>query len=344
MRLDGLQCGRAIAALMVAIFHANLFLLPSKFYDGQGAGAVFNFGYAGVEFFFVLSGFIMMYVHDKDFGQPARTVLFLKKRIIRIYPIYWVILTGLILLYFAAPGSGPENARDTQSIMASYLLLPLPAEEPILRVAWTLQHEMLFYLIFSVLLLNIRLGMALCALWITGCLFALLTGGLQAFPFDMVFKSHNLLFVFGIIAAKILPKVTRDTAVLCFWIGSASFLGQGMLETLAGLALPKDWIPLGYGLSATLVILGLARAELPAPRWLAYLGDASYSIYLVHMPTMTIAAVALRKAGVHEVLPPLAMLALITCLVTLVGVVVHAYVEKPLMNAFKPKLTARAST
>ena len=344
MKLDGLQCGRAVAALMVAIFHANLFLLPAKFYDGQGAGAIFNFGYAGVEFFFVLSGFIMMYVHDKDFGQPAQTVTFLKKRIIRIYPIYWVVLTGLILLYFASPGSGPENARDGQSILASYLLVPLPGEDPILRVAWTLQHEMLFYLIFSVLLLNIRLGIALCALWGLGCVYALLTGGVQSFPLDMVFKSHNLLFVFGIVAAKILPKVTRSTAVLCFWIGVATFLGQGMLETLAHLTLPKNAIPLGYGLSATLVILGLAKGELPAPRWLTYLGDASYSIYLVHMPTMTIAAVLLRKLGVHGLLPPLAMLVLITGIITVAGVILHAFVEKPLMNAFKRKQAARVAT
>ena len=85
--LAGLQCGRAVAAVMVAIFHANVFLLPSKFYAGEGAGAAFNFGYAGVEFFFVLSGFIMVLVHRRDFGQPSKAVVFLRKRIVRIYPI-----------------------------------------------------------------------------------------------------------------------------------------------------------------------------------------------------------------------------------------------------------------
>ena len=61
-KLDGLQAGRAIAALMVVAFHANVFILPSKIFDGVGAGSVFNMGYAGVEFFFVLSGFIMFFV------------------------------------------------------------------------------------------------------------------------------------------------------------------------------------------------------------------------------------------------------------------------------------------
>lgn len=53
--LQGLQCGRAVAALLVVIFHANSFLLPNRLYDGLHAGRLFNFGYAGVEFFFVLS-------------------------------------------------------------------------------------------------------------------------------------------------------------------------------------------------------------------------------------------------------------------------------------------------
>ena len=62
------------------------------------------------------------------------------------------------------------------------------------------------------------------------------------------------------------------------------------------------------------------------------------------MPTMTIAAVLLRKLGVHGLLPPLAMLVLITGIITVAGVILHAFVEKPLMNAFKRKQAARVAT
>ena len=79
---------------------------------GEGAGAAFNFGYAGVEFFFVLSGFIMVLVHRRDFGQPSKALVFMRKRVVRIYPIYWLVMAFLLAIYFVSPGRGPDHARD----------------------------------------------------------------------------------------------------------------------------------------------------------------------------------------------------------------------------------------
>lgn len=161
--LNGLQGGRAVAAIMVAIFHANVFLLPTGFYGGQTAGAVFNFGYAGVEFFFVLSGFIMLLVHRRDFGHAEQAGAFLKKRVLRIYPIYWLVLLFLLAIYFASPGRGPDHAREPMAIVTSFLLWPT-VQGPIMQVAWTLQHEMLFYLVFAVMILHLRIGIAVFGL------------------------------------------------------------------------------------------------------------------------------------------------------------------------------------
>jgi peptidoglycan/LPS O-acetylase OafA/YrhL len=81
-----LQAGHAIAALIVVAFHANVFILPDRLYHGGAASRAFNMGYAGVEFFFVLSGFIMFYVHAKDFSLPHWAPDFLRKCIGRINP------------------------------------------------------------------------------------------------------------------------------------------------------------------------------------------------------------------------------------------------------------------
>ncbi|MEO1398905.1 MAG: acyltransferase family protein, partial [Pseudomonadota bacterium] len=116
--------------------------------------------------------------------------------------------------------------------------------------------------------------------------------------------------------------------------------GTGVAETVGEVPFPRGPLPLIYGLGAALMMVGLTRGALPSPRWLTFLGDASYSIYLVHLPAMNILAVFLKRAGIHEVLPPLAMLTLVVTLVTVIGCVVHVMIEKPLMAWFK----ARAST
>lgn len=340
--LNGLQCGRAIAALMVAVFHANVFLLPKNFYNGEGAGAAFNFGYAGVEFFFVLSGFIMALVHRRDFGQPAQATKFLRKRILRIYPIYWVILTLLLAIYFASPGRGPEHAREPFAILTSYLLWPT-TDGPIMQIAWTLQHEMLFYAVFTLLIVHLRLGMIAFGIWMMACVLSLGSWSEMPYPMGFILKAHNLLFLFGIVAALMYKRLSRDVARLFFFSGTALFVGLGLTETLTAIDLPHNLLPLGYGLGATLAVIGLARGELPAPRWLVFLGNASYAIYLVHLPVMNIAAVPLRKAGVQDMLPPLVMLALITVIVTIAGSLAHVYLEKPLIAFFKNR-SAKKST
>lgn len=333
--LNGLQAGRAVAAIMVAIFHANLFLLPKNFYNGDGAGTIFNFGYAGVEFFFVLSGFIMMLVHRTDFGQPDRVGLFLYKRVVRIYPIYWMVLAFLVAIYFAAPGRGPDHARDWSEILASFALWPT-AEGPIMAVAWTLQHEMLFYLLFATVLWNIRLGGLLFGGWMLACLVAVPFYHELSHPLSFFLKPHNLLFVLGIATALIHDRIAPRSARWLFALGAFIFFGIGIAETVGGVVIFAGLLPLIYGLGAALAMIGLTRGGFPIPRWLTFLGDASYAIYLVHLPAMNILAVALKAAGAHHILPPLAMLLIVTLFVSIVGCIVHVMLEKPLLARLKP--------
>jgi peptidoglycan/LPS O-acetylase OafA/YrhL len=84
--LDAIQFARAVAAILVVLYHANRMLV---LYIGQSTlGAQFVFGESGVDFFFVLSGFIIFYVHGDDLGRPDRLGRYLWRRFSRIYPIY----------------------------------------------------------------------------------------------------------------------------------------------------------------------------------------------------------------------------------------------------------------
>lgn len=328
MKLDGLQAGRAIAALMVVAFHANTFILPDRFYDGKGAGKFFNFGYAGVEFFFVLSGFIMVLVHQRDFSQPARVQIFLRKRILRIYPIYWVVYLTLTALYFIDTSRGPDHARDPEAILASLFLWPM-SEPPVMMVAWTLQHEMLFYLVFALLVLNLRLGVAFFVTWMAGCLVA--TQYLQqSYPWGVLLSQYNLLFLFGIGAAFGYRHLTEPLALTGFTVGTILFAAIGISESFGFI----DWYtPLRtwcYGLAAAVVVAGLAAGAVSPPKWLSFLGDASYAIYLVHLPAMTIGAVFATMLGAPWGLPPLAMMLILLAYAALVGSIVHLVIERPL--------------
>lgn len=331
--LQGLQCGRAVAALLVVIFHANSFLLPKRLYDGTHAGWIFNFGYAGVEFFFVLSGFIMLLVHRKDFGKPQQAPHFLCKRIIRIYPFYWVVLIGLVLLYAAAPGSGPAHALDPQAIAVSALLFPT-GQPLVLGVAWTLQHEVLFYAIFMLLLLHLRAGLTAYCIWQLMCLAALpglpLNGLAQTNSF--LLSPYNLLFSLGACSALLYGRLTRWAVPASLIAGTALFTVTGVLDVMGPVAMDHALRTLMFGLGAALAVAGLAAAPWRFPRWLSFLEDTSYAIYLVHGPALSVFGVFIRKAGLNTVLPPLAMLVLVCVAAVGAGCLAHLVLERPLLS------------
>ena len=340
-RLDGLQAGRAVAAVMVVLFHLTVFFLPEHYYGGEKVGPeIFKMGYAGVEFFFVLSGFIMVFVHRQDFDQPARAPRFLEKRIVRIYPIYWVIYGLLTLAYFAVPSVGPANGRDPVSIMTSALLWPMP-DLPVLGVAWSLQYEMLFYLVFTLLVLNLRLGAVVFALWMAGCIWASLTGP-AAYPLDFLLSFYNPLFAFGILAALYFQRLDPTVAHWVLLAGVVIFFGVGASEQLAGIGWNKAVRTWCFGIGACLVVMGLAAGALQPPKWLTFLGDASYSIYLVHIPAISFAGIVFVKLGAPWGLPPLAMMTVMTVYAVAAGAIVHLFIEKPLISTLARRRQALA--
>lgn len=142
-KLNNIQMLRALAAFLVVVYHSgSIFGYHNDF---------LSYGNLGVDMFFVISGFIITKtVHNPNF----KFNLFFLKRIIRIYPLYWVYLIAFILLDKQIFGNTPS----VDSLFSSFLLLPIDNFTPLLSQGWTLQFELYFYLVIVVFFYTFRLN------------------------------------------------------------------------------------------------------------------------------------------------------------------------------------------
>ncbi|WP_411034230.1 acyltransferase family protein [Shinella sp. BYT-45] len=286
--LYGIQYLRAFAALAVVLFHA-----------AERSGYAFAIGAAGVDVFFVISGFIMWVIVDRRPVAPGR---FLLDRIRRIVPVYW-LATGLMVAG-ALAGLFPNLVLTADHVAASLLFVPSRSPSsgeiwPVLVQGWTLNYEMFFYAVFAAcLLLPARLRLPAMA----AAFLLLVAIGLVAESDAPLFVTYTrpiiLEFVAGMLIARLwlAGRIPRPPIALALiGLGLAGFAAIGMLR------LPFDeWTcgPLAcamvYGTVALDKASGVPRLKIPA-----MLGDASYSIYLWH--TFAISVVA--KAGAAFGLP-----------------------------------------
>lgn len=329
-KLSMLQAGRGIAALLVVLFHTsfNIFT-PTGPWQGEAFGGVFFFGYAGVHFFFVLSGFIILHAHRADIGDPGQLGRYVAKRAARIYPPYWLVTAGVVAAGLIVPALGNDRGQSP-TVLLSSLFLVGPSGQAVLAVAWTLFHEILFYALFGLVIFNKRLGVWVMALWFVACA---ALGVLRIAP-HYALEPINLLFGMGMLAAWRLARGEVSHPLVWLGVGVAGFLLLG-LEADYVRALPQQISTLGFGLASTAFVLGAVEAErqgrIRAPAALRLLGDASYSIYLTQ-PTLAIVAKIFVAVPFLFALPkPLAFLLIAGASVT-GGIVFWALVERPLVR------------
>ena len=316
-----------MAALMVVLFHLKVYTLPVVLGNDAPVWAGLSMGYAGVEIFFVLSGFIMVFVHGGEFGQADRVGAFLRKRVVRIYPLLWIMLGMTILLRVATGGEFPSP----RAAVSAFLLLP-DFSEPVIEVAWSLSFEMMFYLVFALMILNLRLGAVVCGVWFLASAVASLSG-YQGWGHGFLLAAYNMLFLFGIVAALGYQRL-GPAALPALVAGALVFFTAGQLEAHHVIVWDTSWRTLVYGVGATGIVAGLAALDsagrVRTPRFLTFLGDASYSIYLVHIMAMTVAARVLKAIGLADMPVAVSALALFVAAV-LAGAIVHLLVERPMM-------------
>jgi peptidoglycan/LPS O-acetylase OafA/YrhL len=279
--LNSLQAGRAIAALMVVVHHANIATAAFVGPVPTRAASIFDLGYLGVDFFFVLSGFIIYYTTAGLEPTAASTAAFARKRLTRIFVPYWPIGVGLAVAYMAMAGLSASNR--SWGWFATLTLLP-SWNPPALSVAWTLQHELVFYALFGVMFYT-RAILPLTVVWAAAILSAaVLRVGLDG-PLKFLVAPINLEFIMGIATAFLVTSPRKLPTLL---------LTCGVILPLAAffaLGATRDISPL-VGLAVAFVVFVVCRMEMGRRVSIAVifvlLGDASYAIYLIHTPLLSL--------------------------------------------------------
>jgi len=342
-KLTTLEMARGLAALCVVAFHANV--------SCELAGAptfrwMDSLAY-GVDFFFVLSGFVVMRAYHRDIGKPRAIAPYLAKRAIRLFPMLWltVLVAAVVQMASGVPIAGAAILRS---------LLPYPSLQPALpEVIWALRHGLLFYGGFAALLLSRRAGAALGAMWLLLILAQLLAsvagspvGGLPAF----FLSTYQLDFVLGIALAMIHRKRTfartpipllAGLAALTLYLALRDDLGLGRLGEY-------DYISPGATLGVAimgsifaLILHGLLRVEgMPAPRAFVALGGASYVLYLIHLPLNAFLHSGIRQLPSIFLDRGLGQIILIAAAVA-TSLPIHYLVEKPLLVRLRRLLAGR---
>jgi exopolysaccharide production protein ExoZ len=191
---------------MVVLQHVAYVVGLPAYWSEPGISRMLAGTALGVEFFFVLSGFVILMAHWKDVGHPSTVLSYVWKRFRRIYPIYWVVLAVWLPLYLHFSHMHDPAYGELLPMLSNLLLVHLHSLFNAVAVAWTLFHEILFYGIFAVILFNRRLGAVIFGLWIFGS-FLMLFFPASAWLRDYFFSPLHLLFAWGH-ACGVAPKNT----------------------------------------------------------------------------------------------------------------------------------------
>lgn len=344
-KISSLQIYRGLAALMVVFYHLTAF--GHERLNLSFLGDAFKFGHVGVDFFFVLSGFIIFYVNSMDVGKPAQIRPYLKRRFVRVYPIYWIVTSAKVLLLLVFPAFAKAYEMNSAVILKSYLLIP-QANLPIIGAAWTLSYEIMFYLLFGIAILaGRRWSLGIFGVWTALIVaFALSkAAGLALFPegvfTDFLFNERNLEFILGCLSAYWVlnrqnryPAATAIVGILLFAL-SAIYVIQGGTVTS---------YTLFFGVASFLIVTGSAAVEmrgtLPLPKALVFLGDASYSVYLTHALFINAFTLGFDRLGIFDWLGGGFSIVLMAVAVVSAGCLVYVFVEKPLLGILNRRLFA----
>lgn len=319
--LGSLQVGRGIAALLVVASHTSMSVMGHLGF--APFGAFFWPGISGVHYFFILSGFIICHAHYSDVGQPRTVGRYAWNRLVRVWPLYLVMLGATLAVE-------PPQPRD---VGWEWQVSLLCGHACTVDQAWTLTHEVLFYAVFGLVLLHPPSGLVISAAWLglvlAGTLGMVDPGGHPLIA--LAASQFNLLFALGAgLCALSRTQAARRHYRAALLAGLVALVGVWTLSW-RGEAPPRDegWLLL-WALPYGLILLGLVgfdrMAPIRWPRWSLALGGASYAIYLTHYLVMVlgwyVAAPLLRASG------PLAMPLLVAACVV-VGVAVWRFVEMP---------------
>lgn len=335
--LDSIQMLRGIAALLVAFAH--LHSVESK----MGGSIIFGDwalnGFFGVDLFFVISGFIMVFIsHNKKYS--LKTIHnFIGLRLFRIYPLWWLVCGAVFIIYIIRPDLVYQNTINQPNILKSFLLLPQESL-PLHAIGWTLINELYFYFVFSVFLLFKRKYLPyLLFIWgIISYVFAMFFYETERHPVILLILSPmNLEFIFGAFAALFyLEKINLNSKLLISIALVALFL-----ISANNMPNPNEnfnsqlYRALFYSIPCALLLLGLVNAEknnFNPPHFLVFIGNISYSFYLIHVLIFSAIGRIAARFSSDGIIDNLFFSIIAIAITIFVSYISYRFFEKPIIS------------
>ena len=332
-----LQYLRALAVMLVVVGHTHQ--TEGRFFADPLLGGFAYFGFSGVDVFFVISGFIIHHIYGKSAGFSPR---FFLARLNRVLPLYWVYTAIAVAGYLLVFGDGPDTALRQKDWLATLTLFPV-GYPPILPVAWTLTHELYFYLVYAIYLaLPLAMRPWAVLVW-SGLTLARLFGFAEgASPLvGLIVSPFNLLFLAGALIAQFSDRLMamRGLAMGLAAAGAALGLAWTTAYGIEGLPDPAIRVPVFAPFAIGTVWAVLAwRPRLPALA--ARIGDWSYACYLGHILVLDLLARILAPylSGTVFASPVYYTLAITATLV--LAWLSHRLIERPLLKLGKTAIAA----
>jgi exopolysaccharide production protein ExoZ len=318
----------------------------------QGVRLFPEWGMYGVDLFFVISGFVMTYV-SRNMHHTLREVgRFLLKRALRVYPVYWQFtLVVLVLLWLRPEWINLASAGDPPSVIKSLLLWP-QMPDPHLGVGWTLVYEMYFYLMFSagLLLLKDKMHygwMAWCGV-LAVCVYLGFYHHTPYAEIRLITSPYGFDFLLGCAVAWAYKRgysanafVVISSAVV--WSACAFILGAGVYGTVLYYNEVMMRV-LAIGVPSALFIFGglmlERRSSIYFPEWLCKVGDASYSLYLLHTLLLSAMGKLWQHLHIETMVGHVAYVCLMAGFAVLLARLNYRFFEHPLSRWYHRRLAA----
>lgn len=331
---DILQIYRGIAALLVVIHHTYASFAHFNNFDIPALAFIAKIGKLGVDFFFILSGFIITYTTFKYRGDRKYFKKYAFNRIIRVYVPYLPISIAMLVLYYSFPSiSGSDRSM---SLLTSLTLLP--HGNPALSVAWTLVFEMFFYFVFSINFFSKKAWFYFLVVWVLAIITAAVVRVNLGNPImKLLFSLYNLEFIIGVLIAYLI-KYNFKVKYNYLLLASVSSLVTFLVIKYLNIEIFPFFQNLIFALSASLfVFLGVLywNKRISTRNLFMLMGNSSYSLYLLHNPIQSILVRLFPKSDSQFLI--FAEFLLVVIIIGIISYIYYLIFEKKIIALIKSK-------
>ena len=317
--ITNIQVLRAVAAILVVFLHTILaaqsyhFSVPFLEDRNQWYGT-------GVDIFFIISGFIIVYIQNNKETSPKS---FLLERIQRIVPLYWLLTISFSLLLFLFPQMFREIKFSISLLLKSLFFINFLSENyPLLYVGWTLEYEMLFYIIFSFsLLLKSKFNPLLIC---TIIFLVLIYLGMDSIILEFLY-GMGIAYLYNHVSVKF-KNIYLYTLLL---LGCVSLIMNWDTN------LPRFLL---WGLPSLAIFIAFLYLPPIKNKSIITIGNSSYAIYLVQIFSIPLFYKILSKFSIMTNYYINFSFICVCILFTIVsGIVIHYIIEKPMLKVIRAK-------